>query len=1419
MSAHPTSLPDTTPLRRLVRQTRRLLRSSWVVTGLGLTVGLLLGTLVATTLVDLVLPLDALLPAWLAPTPWPGLRLAALLLVVVPAAWALFAGVVRPLFRRLTPVGVARRIESHLPGIHNRLVSALDLSAQPAQTSSQAFYRRLLNEALERVRGFRPSTVLDLLSLRRAGLFALASTGAFVLALVVFSDRMPTALARILRPFADIPPASSVQYTVQASSMGAPVAVGADGLGHVLRGEDVVFDVEVTSEKKPDGLYVELTGPDGKSTLRRDLEKVDDAHWRAVLAGKLPAGLEDQFHYRVFGGRTWTTKHRVAMIDRPTLVGLHTVLHYPQYMALPPEERRDPAQTAEVVGPEGTADDPAYVEVVAQADGDVAHGEVQILKQVASAAPVKDSLENAWLDKELPHGARADGTWHWKPEGMQGRPNAHTEPPAVGLHGHWFSEAAELKVQPGERLFTYVYVVPGHEPETILLEWNDGTSWEHRAYWGAASKMLNAVGKPDSPSRHTAGPLPPTGRWVRLEVPAASIGLEGKAVRGMAFKLVGGQCLWSKAGTLPEQKEWAVAQRFEMQPAGDKLWSGRFPLRGTGHYRVELRNQLGYPNQAMKECKFTAVPDAPPYVMLERPGPDLVLSKPGKVGLSIRAQDDYGLKEIALYLRRGDKGEWAREVVHSFDRPQRDSGEVTAALDLAARKLVLGDTLFYRVEAVDRRGQTAIVPAEGAYKIRLAADANAADQRLAAFEKTQDPFQEKLANLIAAQAKIKEAFDKLNQKYAPLMEKVQTAKAEAKQRLDPASAKLLDAMKAKLTELAREQEKARQMGKEPSKPPAGAPPKLDAESAKLLEETRQKLVELANERAKTAQPQAPPPAEPQLDAESRRLLAEARDKLSELTWQKEQNARAGQPPKQPAAAPMDAESQKVLKDLQNKLAQLDAEREKNALAGKGMPPDKPVQLDPESAKKLAEMQKALAELAGQEQAVHQQADQLSKDLARSADEAGKLDMLPPQIAELMKHAQEAFERQGVSTLRDLVESMQRAAAARKEAPPDGKDLKHIEKGSAIAKEELEALKKRLEALAEARKKLGNDPGAMADLDRKMMEADGEQAARDLKELLDRLSKLKDELAKQKDAQDDLKGEADKAADKDLPVEAGKQDQMDRDVGDVLGKTKDLQASDRVKRMKKKMRPDAPYTPEADESPDRPREEDSEEPLPSKKGAKDDAGKGDAKKGDKKDDDEDDDEKKFLPQLGGRKDKIDPRYARKRRPGDRKPGEDPRGELEDRQTQNLRDLDSAEKSVESDRRSLENMLNRLGQARQGRQGRPTGQEPDPLGQMMNSPQMRAAQSMLSRARQGRSQGQPGQQTQRGGLQPNLRGGPQSGRFPQIDLDKLDAPTRAALLRMQPEAREKLLQSLRDAGPEGYERHIMEYYKRLSETKDK
>ncbi len=1246
------TLPDSRPIDQLVSRTRSLLRLSWVATGLGLTVGLGVATLLVVTLADLVVPL------------WPSFRLAAFILVAGPALWVLIQGVVLPAFRRLGPGYVARRIEAHLPGIHNRLVSCIDLArTQGTAAYSPAFYRRLVGEALERIRGFRPATVVDRLSLRRAGAFAGASVAAFLVALVLLSDRMPTALARIFLPLADIPPATGVIFTVTP---------GEDA--KVLRGEDIAFAVAVEKGEAND-FQLELFNPGADKPVWHALKKGDGNVWQlAVNSGNIKAGFEHSFRFRVHGGGTWTRPRQVTILDRPGIAALHTVLHFPDYMGMP-GPHVGPPQVADVTGPEESR-----VEVVVQAEGDVTEGEIQLLKPRSRPVAPKDQVERVWFEDKLPAGAVAEGTWKWD-AGTHQRP-AHTEPAFAGMHGHWFQNAAvDFRVQPDDHLFAYVYLVPGHEPETLLLEWHDDAGWEHRAFWGADRVK---AGQADSPSRWHVGPLPEAGHWVRLEVPAGKVDLADKSVRGMSFKLVGGQCYWSRTGAVRVREQALLpVKTFAMHAQEGNQWSGSFPLWGTGFYRVELRNELGYANKPMKEGKYVAIPDNPPQIVLERPGTDLVLSEPGKVPLVIAAFDDFGLADISLAVRRGEQGAWETRVLKKFAAPAQSDNLLTS-LDLTPLKLKAGESIRYHAEARDRKGQVAKTQD---FTIRIAADRNAADQQLAAFEKSQDPFHQKLSKLIAEQAKVREAVEKLAVKYATVDDKIKEAQAK--------------------------------------------PPEPEKDS-------------------RTGKPVPPPPKPPQLDPETERQLQELRKELAQLARQEQQNAALGK--------------------------------------------------------------------------------QIAADLAKTVEQAKKLAMMPRDIAEQMQGLQQLFQERALGSLQNLAQEMQQGANPRQNAP----DVKQLNQESNRLQQELEALAQRLKALDDARKQMrDNVQDALAGLKQEMLRQKGELTARDLEELKKFIAALRQELEQQKGKQENLQDATGKAPDSDLPELERKQGEMDRQTADVLNRTRELQATDKMKRLKRQSSfPKAPYDPDTGEQLVRPKEEDPDAPAAAKKD------KGDPAAADQKDQKakgDDEEESKFMPALGGPKPKVDPRFANKMRPLPKKDGaksaQDEREELKGRQDENLKDLNQANQSLASDEKSLEQMLRQLRQAMSSPEpnAQPAGQQqpgqqqgkPDLL-QALRSQAMQQALEMAARMRgmrqsAARAQGRPNGQA-RTPTTGNLQGTPPPGAPLPGELDKLDPDTRAALLKLQPKLREDLLQSMREQGPEGYQEFINDYFKRLSKGKD-
>jgi hypothetical protein len=118
---------------------------------------------------------------------------------------------------------------------------------------------------------------------------------------------------------------------------------------------------------------------------------------------------------------------------------------------------------------------------------------------------------------------------------------------AAGIHGHGFESAtATLVVGTTDKLFAYVYLDPTNPPSTVMLMWTDSTgNSAHRAYWGA---NLIPWGTNGTASQFPVGPLPALGQWVRLEVPASSVGLAGATIQGMRFTLYGGRASWDISG-------------------------------------------------------------------------------------------------------------------------------------------------------------------------------------------------------------------------------------------------------------------------------------------------------------------------------------------------------------------------------------------------------------------------------------------------------------------------------------------------------------------------------------------------------------------------------------------------------------------------------------------------------------------------------------------------------------------------------------------------------------------------------------------------------------------------------------------------------------------------------------------------------
>ncbi len=200
----------------------------------------------------------------------------------------------------------------------------------------------------------------------------------------------------------------------------------------------------------------------------------------------------------------------------------------------------------------------------------------QFLKtSVSDLSPIEvPPVDRVWMDDDFPEGAQPNGTSgpsSWKWAGAPEMPvlsgnRAHTQAGEGKLRQQYFTGATKpMRVGPDDVLFAYVYVDPKSPPREIMLQWNDGT-WDHRAFWG---DDLIPFGEANTTTRRRIGPMPATGKWVRLEALAREVGITGPTdINGLSFdQQAGGAVYWDKSGVTN------VPKNPRREPVGDVLWA------------------------------------------------------------------------------------------------------------------------------------------------------------------------------------------------------------------------------------------------------------------------------------------------------------------------------------------------------------------------------------------------------------------------------------------------------------------------------------------------------------------------------------------------------------------------------------------------------------------------------------------------------------------------------------------------------------------------------------------------------------------------------------------------------------------------------------------------------------------------------
>src|SRR5262245_7404569 len=192
--------PETQQIEQLVADTRHRIRRNRIVTGLLLGLAVTFGWLLFSSAVDMLLPMSHFF------------RFAAWFILLAAFFGLIFWGVVRPAMRPPAMQDVAFKIEQTIPGMHNRLVTVLDLHSQNGSAKADpAFVRRLVDQTHKRLQQFRLENVISKKPVRQTAIGFGSVVRAIIGVIVICSERMPAAMMRVMLPGSEIAPGSWVK--------------------------------------------------------------------------------------------------------------------------------------------------------------------------------------------------------------------------------------------------------------------------------------------------------------------------------------------------------------------------------------------------------------------------------------------------------------------------------------------------------------------------------------------------------------------------------------------------------------------------------------------------------------------------------------------------------------------------------------------------------------------------------------------------------------------------------------------------------------------------------------------------------------------------------------------------------------------------------------------------------------------------------------------------------------------------------------------------------------------------------------------------------------------------------------------------------------------------------------------------------
>lgn len=302
---------------------------TWL-SGLSWTILVLFGGLLVSGLLDWMIHFDD-----------PGLRLVIGLSLLTTAGVMAWRQLVRPLIQPLTTTFLAIRIEKRFPGLHGRVLSAVEFLQHhlDPRLGSPELQRAVVNNALRDLEKVETGDIVETRAVRRITIAGVALCAVVGMVVLLHPVEAATSVKRLMFPFSECPWPRQFDLRLVRSDL-APVTQAPDQPMLIAKGDTLELYVVDARGRLPERVWFEHQIDEGavqrdplrQTTLRDEKGRTYQAAVISWVAANGP------LQFRATGGDDDTMPFiRVEVVQPPTLESIQVTVRPPEYSGRPIE--------------------------------------------------------------------------------------------------------------------------------------------------------------------------------------------------------------------------------------------------------------------------------------------------------------------------------------------------------------------------------------------------------------------------------------------------------------------------------------------------------------------------------------------------------------------------------------------------------------------------------------------------------------------------------------------------------------------------------------------------------------------------------------------------------------------------------------------------------------------------------------------------------------------------------------------------------------------------------------------------------------------------------------------------------------------------------------------------------------------------